>query len=188
MREYRVNNVLPVSATNLTEGIYVVMYNATSTPPHILLSVYGKYFSLSVYGLKANEDTFKLLTTAEKKKSKCLFIELDPSALFVENENVRKVCEYVFSGYGEIVENTKTCLFPVRDSLSEIFNKEFSHCQYVFELYDKLVEYGLVKNGFQLFMDTETKDGSFKMNTYSLEEINNSISELKNSLVSDVSR
>jgi len=188
MCEYRVNNVLPVSATNLTEGIYVVLYNATSTPPHILLSVYGKYFSLSVYGLKANEDTFKLLTTAEKKKSKCLFIELDPNALFVEKENVRKVCEYVFSGYGEIEENTKTCLFPVRDSLSELFNKEFSSCNYVFELYEKLIEYRLTKAGFQLFMNEETKDGSFLMNTYSFEEINNSISELKNTLVSDVNR
>jgi hypothetical protein len=157
------------SPDKFASGIYLCLYHTDSIPPHIILIVHGKYYSLSVRGSEITEPVNKLYRRISQSRSKVLFIHInlnyqgsDP-ALF-------------FNKYAEPQEGKVTCLTPVREYLQSLTSHNLGNCHFVFDLYRELNKHGLTGPALHLHME-EILDHNknFKLNTYTLSDIDRCI-------------
>ena len=79
---YKISNLLPANDTLLKNDVYLVLLYASRVPPHLLVSVNGKIFTLSVKGATVDGELSALLTLIRRKNIETIFIKLSLPALF----------------------------------------------------------------------------------------------------------
>lgn len=98
---------------------YLWIWNPADIPPHMGLSVDGKYFSLKANGLDFNSELQDLLEIISRKRLPVLAVELDKS--FSLND-----CKAEFSKYDRTIAHEITCLNPIKVVLNFPETKKLS--------------------------------------------------------------
>lgn len=136
------------------ESRYLWVWNPTEIPPHMGLSVNGRYFSLKANGVDLNSDLNDLIGIITRKKLPVLAIELNSKFTLEE-------CESVFSSYERTIAHEVTCLKPIKNTLSLEVPSKLS------ELLDELDVNGVL--GKKIAWNI--KETSIELPEYSTEDI-----------------
>lgn len=92
------------------ESRYLWVWNPTKIPPHMGLSVGGRYFSLKANSVDLNSNLDDLIEIITRKKLPVLAIELNTKFTLEE-------CKNVFSSYERTIAHEVTCLNPIKTAL-----------------------------------------------------------------------
>ncbi|MEO5643207.1 MAG: hypothetical protein ABIQ40_15135 [Bacteroidia bacterium] len=171
MKNFVLNTILPGGDKDFQEGIYIILFNATSTPPHLLLAVDGKIYSITDSGRQMGSPLEKLLLFIKRKNIPSIFVEWKTSNV----ESIEKITKEQFSRYERVVEGKISCLFPIRDVVAAVLGNEMRQANFIFELLPLMEKVNATGDIFELNMaDTITK-GNFKLLTYTKEQLSTAL-------------
>lgn len=177
MSDYYIENIQSAKPDDLLSGVWLMLHGADQIPPHIVLVVFGEYFSLSVTGLKTREHVSGLIRNIEVKKQKVLCVKVKLTGV---PEKMQEQASEIFKTYREPEEGKATCLHPIRDFFAARIGEDVSTCQYVFELYSGLKSANRTGKSVHYNMDIllDEKKG-FALNTYNRNDIDSCINAIK---------
>ena len=114
-------------------GAYIIVLQVVNVPPHLLIAVNGRSWSISVSGQLPAEPLEKLFSYIHRKQVPTIFTEL----LLPEGMNADSFCESLDAAvakYPEVHANTISCLAPIRDAAATVFGDPVNSAQFIFEL------------------------------------------------------
>lgn len=166
------------TVSDLERGTWIMLYHVNQVPPHLVLIHDGNYYSLSVKGTKIAEPLESLIRNIQTKQHQCLAFSIDLSSSEIQNKS--SLLKKYFEHFEEPEAGVITCLFPIRSALTELLNRYFERCEFVFELYKELKKYNLILNAVQINMnDLLDENGGFHLTVYQREDIDACIDRLK---------
>ena len=111
MSEYKFQHIHALNDESiLGSGLFLCILHADKIPPHIGISMDGKYFSLKAKGKDEAIPVTEVLKVVYKRAIKTLFVRLDV------NVTIEQVKE-VFSGFERTIVRETSCLSPIKDVL-----------------------------------------------------------------------
>ena len=143
---YKISNLLPATEAVLMNDVYLVLLYATRIPPHLLVSVNGKIFTLSVKGATVDGELPALLTLIHQEEHRSRFYSSQASeaafAFTMEQlkEEIRNCPRYPRADIG-----IATCLTPIKDFCHSIYDTETKNVNLIFDLLPKLQERNAIK-------------------------------------------
>jgi len=161
----------PVLAFKEISGSGIMIINAHNKPPHLAFYSNNKYYSLSVKGISIGSNLSETIDKLKRRKTPVIFIDLDidfPKTL-IENS---------FNKYKSL-DSGVSCLYPIKN----LFNKHLNSIKdinYIFDLIPLLKDVNLIKQYYHINANKYIRDKSFTLRTYTMEDIINEISKLKN--------
>jgi hypothetical protein len=161
----------PVVAGNAEaaeSGTYLVLLDALTAPPHLLISHHGSVYSLSVNGRQLGSPLKKLLDYVQRKKIPTLLVEWH----WPENENHLARLSAAFSRYPRVQAGSISCLHPIRDLAVQLHGAKMQEANFIFELLPLLKEAGALGQTFSFELET---GGSFVPLRYTEEAVGNAI-------------
>ena len=169
MEKFVLKNILPAKETDFSKGVFIILFNTTTVPPHLLLSVNGKIYSITDSGRQLGSPLEKLILFVKRKNVPTLFVEwkfaTDFTDLnFVKLESEIKNC---FLKYDKVVEGKVSCLFPIRDVAAKILGDEMNAANFIFELLPMMENKNALEKSYSLNMSAEISNGNFELLTYS---------------------
>ena len=170
MENFALSPVLPGENTDFSRGIYIILFEADKIPPHLLLSVNGKVFSITASGRQLGSPLEKLLLFIKRKNIAALFVEVGiPGGRTAEN--LQESARVNFSSYDRVVEGKISCLFPLRDFAAELFGNEMRKADFIFELLPLLGKQNATGNVYELNMQHLIANGKFELLTYTQDQL-----------------
>ena len=177
MEKFRLT-LSPASEKNLSQGIFIVLLNATSAPPHLLLSIYGQLFSITDAGRQMASPLEKMLLFIQRKKIPTLFVEWQtPESWPVEKMEME--ARKNFSRYERVIAGKASCLFPIRDLAADVYGNKMQAANFIFELFPLLKKENAIGKTIALNMENETANGSFELMTYDDDQLQESLQASK---------
>lgn len=184
-KTYFIHNILQADNVVLKRDIYLVIMYANRIPPHILLSINGKLFSLSVKGHLLDEDMNLYLRTIMKYKIETLFIKLIVPPVFTM-EQLHKTVTQITLSYPRIEPGLTlpdgsqvTCLAPVKEFCNNIYHTDTAGVSFIFDLLPRLEKQGVIGCSYHLNMEKDLlPENNFALNIYSMFEVNENIHTL----------
>jgi hypothetical protein len=175
VEKFRLTHISPAEKQNLSQGIFILLLNANSVPPHLLLSIEGELYSITDAGRQMGSALKKMLGFIERKKIPALFVEWH----LPEDWNVEKMKSEIrlnFLKYEKVVEGKVSCLFPIRDTAVSVLGDEMKNAEFIFELLPLIQKRNEIGKTFALNMEnTIDSDGSFELMTYDDRQLNEAI-------------
>ncbi len=171
MSHFIFNSVQKAEESVLQNGTYIVVLQAIRVPPHLLIAVNGKTWSISVSGQLPAEPIEKLFSYIHRKQIPTIFTELKLPEQVTAGAFVEMLNEAV-SRYPEVHANEVTCLHPIRDVASEVFGEAAGAARFIFELIPAIqLAGGLGAHyGFYIQEHLDPK-GDFAMPVYTAEDV-----------------
>lgn len=174
---YKISNLLPANDTLLLNDVYLVLLYATRIPPHLLISVNGKVFTLSVKGATVDGDLSALLTLIRRKNIETIFIKLSLPPLFTIDK-LREEIRSCTLAYPRADIGIATCLTPIKDFCHSVYDTESKNVNLIFDLLPKLQERNAMKDCYQMNMrltpsPSPTGEGghSFELRKYEVNDV-----------------
>ena len=175
MSIFTINNIQPLLHDEfLNDGIYLHIVHATTVPPHLVLSINGKIFSLSTKGPSLDGSMEQNLRFLRYKNVKTLFVKLKLPMLVTSTDLLKKI-RTIVSAYPRVDIGIATCLTPIKDFCSEMYHTNTSDVQLIFDLLPKLKEQDLVEHIYHLHLEDDLSEGILTMDKYSVFEVNECI-------------
>lgn len=171
MSHFIFNSVQKAEESILQNGTYIIVLQAIRVPPHLLIAVNGRTWSISVSGQLPAEPLEKLFVYIHRKQIPTIFTELRLPENITADLFVTMLNEAV-SRYPEVHANEVTCLHPIRDVASEVFGEAAASARFIFELIPAIQGAGGtgVNYGFYIQEHLDPK-GNFAMSVYSAEDV-----------------
>jgi len=111
MSDYSFQHIHPLNNVSILDnGLFLCIIHADKIPPHIGISIEGKYFSLKAKGKDEAIPVTEVLKIINKRTIKTLFVRLDV------NVTIEQVKE-VFSGFERTIVRETSCLSHIKDVL-----------------------------------------------------------------------
>lgn len=170
MSELRIQNINPFE-NNTNTNSFILIQNTNQIPPHISLVVDGKYFSVSVSGVKTEIDFHSVLKNIQIKNIPCLILEI------TEIKFSSDAISEVFNHYGRLDSPEKSCLFPIIDLLNRAYGL-ILESEFVFELIKELEQTQKIIGVYHLNMETKLESNSYLFPKYEREDIRFCIDKL----------
>lgn len=162
MSEYKIDNIKEAAGLLFTEQVVLWVMHADRVPPHIGLSVNGKFYSLKANGKDEGVLLEQLLNVIIRKGVTTLGFVLESPI------DIKKV-ESVFENYVATIPHQTTCLAPIK----ELFDAD-QVCKLT-DLLDFLYQRDIIKNVYGYHT------GNFSgIANYSLDDIHQRLHNLKN--------
>ncbi|MFT6716064.1 MAG: hypothetical protein ACJA0Q_000693 [Saprospiraceae bacterium] len=177
MLKYKLQGVSQFKKEYLKEGVYLILLNALKVPPHLLLVVSGKVFSISTLGPALDEEVDKYLRLIDKKKLPTLFVKLSLPDIFTKEDLLEKV-RSITSSYPRVDVGLVTCLNPIKDFCSDIYAVDKDQINLVFDLLDELQLQNSIEGYFHMNLNREIHNGEIFIEKYSIFEVNEAIHAL----------
>ena len=174
MSKYKFSQVQLFKRAYLSEGVYLVLLNALKVPPHLLLVVSGKVFSISTLGPSLDEDMEKYMRLIEKNRMATVFVKLSLPQLFTQADLFSKV-RAVTRSYPRVDVGLATCLSPIADFCTDVYAVNKSQIHLVFDLLDELKNKDAVEGYYHMNLDDQLREGEVLVNQYSVFEVNEAI-------------
>lgn len=172
MKNFVLHNLLPGSEKDFSYGTYIILLNASSVPPHLLLSVHGKIYSITDAGRQLGSPLEKLIGFIKRKKVPSIFVEiaLEKHPGF-DTEKFQLQAKNHFLQYEKVVEGKVSCLFPIRDCMAAIFGDEIKKAGFIFELLPMMEKVNGLGQSFELNLENTLVNGSFELLTYTNKQL-----------------
>ncbi len=146
---YKISNLLPATEAVLMNNVYLVILYAARIPPHLLVSVNGKIFTLSVKGVTVDGELTALLTLIRRKNIETIFIRLQMPLLFTL-EQLREEIRNCTLAYPRADIGIATCLTPIKDFCHSIYDTETKNVNLIFDLLPKLQERNAMRDCYEM--------------------------------------
>ena len=118
MSKYKITNILNAEETEIDEQKCLLwVWHADKIPPHLGLSIEGKYFSLKANGKDFMTEIESVKQIISKKKIKTLCFEVKSTL------NLQDIATS-FQKYDCTVPFEITCLQPIQEVLNSFFSKQ----------------------------------------------------------------
>lgn len=177
MSHFIFNNVHPANEEQLMKGTYIVVLQTVRVPPHLLIAVDGKSWSISVSGQLPAEPLEKLFSYIHRKKIPTVFSELKLPANVTETR-FRELLDAAVSKYPEVHANEVSCLHPIRDVAAEVFGELAGEARFIFELIPAIQKTGGIGEHYGFYLDDYLDaDKNLAMPMYSAEDVANATLE-----------
>lgn len=170
LHSYRINSLLPFRPEMLKEGVFLVLLHANRIPPHLVVLVSGKVFTLTVRGGTVDSDHAPLLRLIHKQEIETVFVRLNVPALFTM-EQLREQIRKLILAYPRVEAGIATCLDPIKEFCGKVYAPEARGVNFVYELLPKLESFGVITDSYHLHMEPYLKQGSFELKKYSMQDI-----------------
>lgn len=174
MLKYKFQDVGLFKKEFLTEGVHLILLNALNVPPHLLLVVSGKVFSISTLGPALDEGVEKYLRLIDKRRIPTLFVKLSLPEIFTQEDLLDRV-RSITSSYPRVDVGFATCLNPIKDFCSDIYAVDKKQINLVFDLLDVLQVQKSIEGYYHLNLDEELNGGEILVDKYSVFEVNEAI-------------
>jgi hypothetical protein len=178
VKNFALHPILPGSEKNFTEGVYIILFNASSIPPHLLLSINGAIYSITDSGRQLGSPLEKLVLFIKRKNVPAIFVEWRQLESWKVDrlENLALEC---FSKYERVVEGKVSCLFPIRDVVAAVLGDELKKAGFIFELLPAMQKANALGESFELNMGSAIVDSSFELLTYTNEQLKQALQPAK---------
>jgi hypothetical protein len=171
---YTIQKVIRANDNLLQQGSYIVMTNANARPPHLSLLIEGNLFSLGVRGPKLATPLALQLRIIHSRKIETLFLKLD-TELFFHNNQLFKAAQTHTLAYSRVEVGVATCLSPIKNFCAAIFDIDISKVNSIFDLLPILNQHKLITSCAHYNLEHLLDGTNFHLQTYSMEDIYNSI-------------
>ncbi len=178
---YSIAHILPANEAALYNDVYLVLLYATRIPPHLLVSVNGKIFSLGVKGPMIDDDLGSILKLIRQRQVPTIFTRLSVPAIFTIDDLRREIKKYVLA-YPRVDIGIATCLTPIKDFCGSVYHTETQDVNFVYELLPRLFEQNVAGNSYHLFMDKYLVGEDFSLRKYSMSDIYEGIREVRGAI------
>jgi hypothetical protein len=170
VENFVLRNILSGSEKDSSKGIYIILFNANSIPPHLLLSIAGEIYSITDSGRQIGSPLEKLVAFIKRKNVPALFVEVKKPEDW-DIEKLKSAAREHFLKYDKVVEGKVSCLFPVRDIIAAVFGNEMLNANFIFELLPLMEKINALGQTFALNMESIIVNGNFELLTYTNEQI-----------------
>ena len=167
---YKITNFFPANELLLLNDIYLVLLYATRIPPHLLISVNGKIFTLNIKGATTDGNLFTLLALIRKKNIETIFIKLALPPLFTM-EQLKEVIRRCTLFYPCVDIEFATCLAPIRDFCHLVYKTDKKNIRLIFDLLPKLQEQKVIRGYYQMNLDKQIIENSLLLKKYSVGDV-----------------
>jgi hypothetical protein len=163
MAKYKISNVLNAEEHSIDEQKCLLwVWHADKIPPHLGLSIEGKYFSLKANGKDFMAEIDSVKQIISRKEIKTLCFELKSTL------NVQDIADS-FNKYESTIPFEITCLKPIQEVLNSYFSKQ---------LIDLLVDLD-DKNQIQRVFGYNILEGFDSISEYTTDDIHARLKQLK---------
>jgi len=173
MSKYAIHITSEITLEKLQKGLFIFIFRASKIPPHIGVITNGMLYDITSVGPNIDLPVADFYTTVIKRKTEVIFVELKQSLNFdlsaVITEKVRD--------YWKVTPNT-SCLNPIKDFLSEIYNLKVSQAPFIFDLLPILYDQNLIENVSQSNLRSKLNNGIFELTKYNEDDIEKCINAL----------
>lgn len=167
MKNFALQHILPGSDKDFSKGIYLLLFNATAIPPHLLLSIHGEIFSITDSGRQLGSPLEKMVGFIKRKNVPVLFVEWK-----TENaESLKNIARKHFLAYDKVVEGKVSCLFPIRDVAADVLGEEMKQANFIFELLPMMEKANAIGEISELNMGNAIVNGNFELLTYTTDQM-----------------
>ncbi|MCH7534581.1 MAG: hypothetical protein IH948_02350 [Bacteroidetes bacterium] len=160
-----------------SQGVYIWLFHADQTPPHLGITINGRYFSLLYNKLICNVDMVNVHRTIKSKDIPTLFVEV------IQQKNIEtdylEIASEIFNEYEDISKTHITCLTPLKRTVEKIVNVDLSECNVIFDVLDSLLEAKIELRFHHLFLSKLIENDVFEMEHYGLNEVEQRIKKLR---------
>lgn len=177
---YKISNLLPATDAVLMNDVYLVLLYATRIPPHLLISINGKIFTLSVKGATVDGELPALLTLIRRKNIETIFIRLALPPLFTLNQLTEEIRSCTLA-YPRADIGIATCLTPIKDFCHSIYDTESKNINLIFDLLPKLQARNAMSDCYHLNLERYLSGSTFSLDIYEVNDVYEAIR--KSSLV-----
>lgn len=167
---YKISNLLSADENILMNDVFLVLLYATRIPPHLLVSVNGKIFTLSVKGATVDGELRALLHLIRKKNIETIFIRLALPPLFTMKQLHEEIRNCTLA-YPRVDIGIATCLTPIRDFCSSVYEVEKKNVNLIFDLLPKLQEQNATGECYQMNLNKQLFENSILLNRYSVNDV-----------------
>lgn len=174
MSKYKFDQLTGFKKEYLKEGVYVVLLNALTVPPHLLLIVSGKVFSISTLGPALDQDFDKYYHLILRKRIPSVFVKLSLPDIFTKEDLLEKV-RSVTSAYPRVDIDIATCLTPIKDFCEDVYSVDKTKVNLVFDLLDGLKAQNAIEEYYQMNLEDHLIQGTLDIDVYSVFEVNEAI-------------
>lgn len=171
---YTIKNIQKATLDVLQEGVYLILLNPHQTPPHLLMSVGGKVFSISTKGVELDKPIEVYWKLILKHNLTALFVQLELPTFFTLDE-LQKSIRTITSKFPSVSVSGVSCLMPLKNFYEETYQVENNQIQLVFDLLDEMKKHNHAQQFYHLNLEKELKEGEFLMKRYSVFEVNEAI-------------
>ena len=172
--DFKILDLLPLNEEQLKEGVYLLILNARSIPPHLLLTVSGKVYGISTKGPSFDTSADVYMNYVKKNNIESIFIKLRLPAIYSDKQMLDSVRSIV-KAYPRVDIGAATCLSPIKDFMSEIYKTEIHDVHLIFDLLPKLKSQNIIEGYFQMNLDEAMAKGELLMKRYTVFEVNEAI-------------
>lgn len=172
--KYAIEEIQQLTKSKFNEGVYIVLLNVLEVPPHLLVMVSGKVFSIGVKGVELDKSADLYWQYIHKNKVPCVFVELALPEMFTIATLQEKI-RVVTAGFPKVNSDTVTCLLPIKTFCSEVYATDAHQVHIIFDLLEALKKQNSIAAYYHLNLIDEIKDGVFEMHKYTLFEVKEAI-------------
>lgn len=167
---YTISNILPATEALLSNDVYLVVLYASRIPPHLAVSVNGKLFTLTVKGATVDGELKALLTLIRQKRIEAIFIKLAVPSFFTLDQLKNEIRKYTLA-YPRVDIGLATCLAPIKDFCSEVYEADMQKVNFLFDLLPELYKRNVVSSCYQMNLDRYLVNNEFHLSLYSMQDI-----------------
>lgn len=178
MANFSLKNISSATVTGFSHGAWIILFNATCIPPHLLLAVNGKIYSITDSGRQMGSSLEKLIGFIQRKKVPSIFVEWKKFRS-LEFDKLESLVQEKFSNYERVKEGKVSCLFPIRDVVTEVLGNEFRKADFIFELLPMMEKENALGEISEMNMGNRIVNGQFQLLTYSQDELKQSLRSAK---------
>jgi hypothetical protein len=174
MPDFKILNIESLKEKQLYHGVYLIILNARTVPPHLSLTVSGKVYGINTKGPTFDKDVNIYLNYIRKYSIESIFVELKLPLIYTNQEMLRAVRE-VIKAYPRVDIGEATCLSPIKQFMNAAYKTEIHDVHLLFDLLPKLQKQDIIEGYYQLNLNDAMNKGELLMKRYSVFEVNEAI-------------
>lgn len=174
MSDFKILDLQPLVEEQLYEGVYLLILNARTVPPHLSLTVSGKVYGISTKGPTFDKDVNIYLNHIRKHNVESVFVKLKLPAVYSDEQMLNSVRQVV-KAYPRVDIGAATCLSPIKDFMSSAYQTEVHDVHLIFDLLPKLQQQDIIEGYYQMNLEDAMIKGELLMKRYTVFEVNEAI-------------
>lgn len=174
MPDFKILHLESLIEEQLYEGVYLLILNARTVPPHLSLTVSGKVYGISTKGPTFDKDVNIYVNHIKKHNVESVFVKLKLPAVYTDEQMLDAVRQVV-KAYPRVDVGAATCLSPIKDFMSSAYQTDVHDVNLIFDLLPKLQKQGVIDGYYQMNLDDAMNAGQLLMKRYTVFEVNEAI-------------
>lgn len=172
--DFKILNLQPLIEEQLYTGVYLLILNARTIPPHLCLTVSGKVYGISTKGPTFDKDVNIYLNHIKKHNVESVFVKLKLPSVYTDEQMLSSV-RRVVKAYPRVDVGAATCLSPIKEFMHSTYQTEVHDVHLLFDLLPKLQAQNIIEGYYQMNLDNAMLKGELLMKRYSVFEVNEAV-------------